>query len=362
MSQQAPADVILQDTTIVDADVHLTGGITPDEMAVYMDEPYASRVTNSYAYPASNGSDWDPRMGGKIEPRTLKTPEAVQSDLVEPFHVDYPILNTISGCTKIPNSALAVEMMRATNSVMMEKFLDPTDFYALATIAPHRPDIAAEELDRIGSEDQFVGVFVESFSQDPSLGDQYYDPIYQAAQDNDLQIAFHGAAATGFKEDFPRQNSSLEEFLSVHTLAHLWQQSLALTSLLVQGVPEKFPELNFIFLEAGISWVPYMMWRLNKEYSFRRSEAPLLEQSPESYIRDRFFFASQPLGEPDNPQHMRQMLEILGPESLMFASDYPHWDFDHPNELGKYLQSMYSESDRTKLLFETPKRAFGLDI
>src|SRR5699024_10688070 len=145
------------------------------------------------------------------------------------------------------------------------------------------------------------GIFLETYGQQPPRGDPSHDAIYQAAADNGLHIAYHGAAATGFKVDFPIQNQGAERFLAIHTLAHLWQQTLALTSLLVQGVPAKFPELNFIFLEAGISWVPYMMWRLNKEYSMRRSEAPLLEKSPEEYIRDQFYFASQPLGEPNTP-------------------------------------------------------------
>jgi hypothetical protein len=362
MSRQAtPADV-LQETTIVDADVHLSGGISPEELAEHLEEPHASRVTSPYCYPASTGSDWDPRMGGKIEPRTLETPEQVREDLVEGFHIDHPLLNTISGCAGMPNSDLAVGMMRATNDVMLEKFLDDTEFLALASVAPQRPDLAAEELDRIGREDQFVGVFLESYAQQPPLGDPVYDPLYEAAEDNGLQIAFHGAAATGFKRDFPQQNSGLEEFLSVHTLAHLWQQSLTFTSLLVQGVPAKFPDLNFTFLEAGIAWVPYMMWRLNKEYSFRRSEAPLLEKSPEEYVRDQFYFASQPLGEPNDPEQMRQMLDIVGPESLMFASDYPHWDFDHPEELGNYLRSMFTAEEREQVLVETPREAFGLDI
>jgi predicted TIM-barrel fold metal-dependent hydrolase len=187
------------------------------------------------------------------------------------------------------------------------------------------------------------------------------DAIYDAAEENDLAVAFHGSAAPTFRYDFPIQNQGLERFLEVHTLAHLWQSSLALTSLIVQGVPEKFPDLNFVFLEAGISWAPYMMWRLNKEYSIRRSEAPLLEKSPEAYLREQFYFASQPLGEPNDPTHMQQMIDIMGTDSIMFASDYPHWDFDHPDELGTHLRTTFTEAERTQVLNETPKEVFGLD-
>jgi predicted TIM-barrel fold metal-dependent hydrolase len=59
---------------------------------------------------------------------------------------------------------------------------------------------------------------------------------------------------------------------------------------------------------------------------------------------------------------MKQMIDIIGPESLMFASDYPHWDFDHPDELSKYLRTMFTEEERQQVLYETPKEAFGLSI
>jgi hypothetical protein len=362
MSRHAtPADV-LQETTIVDADVHLSRGISPEEMAEHLEEPYASRVRSPYCHPATAGSDWDPRMGGKIEPRTLETPEQVREDLVDGFHIDYPLINPLVALSKMPDEDLAVEMMRARNRVLVEKFLDDTDLLGLAILAPQRPEAAAEEIDRVASEDGIAGLFVETIGQHPPLGDPSYDPIWEAAEDNGLHVALHGGAATGFKYDFPQQNQELSEFLEIHTLAHLWQQSLALTSLVVQGVPVKFPDLNFTFLEAGVSWVPYMMWRLNKEYSFRRSEAPLLEKSPEEYVRENFYFASQPLGEPNDVEQMRQMLDIVGTDSLMFASDYPHWDFDHPDELGKYLRQMFTEEEREQVLNETPREAFALDI
>ncbi|WP_336136692.1 amidohydrolase family protein, partial [Natronomonas amylolytica] len=340
MSPQANTTQILEETTTVDADVHLS--IAPEELAAHLEEPYESRVLSEYCYPASAGADWDPMMGGKIDTRRLTHPEQIETELVEPFHIDYPILNTISGISRLPSTDLAVELMRAYNDVLIEKFLDPTDFHGCALITTQDPEAAAEEIERVGDEDQIVGLFIYATTPDTPLGDSSYDVIYEAAEKNDLAITFHAGAATSFQYQFPIQNQGLEQFLEVHTLTHLWSQTLALTSLVVEGVPEKFPDLNFVFLEAGISWVPYMMWRLNKEYSIRRSEAPLLEKSPEEYIRDQFYFASQPLGEPNDPTQMPEMIDILGTESVMFASDYPHWDFDHPDELGQHLQQTFT--------------------
>lgn len=359
MAQQPPNIEILQDSVIVDTDVHLSRGILPEEVAEHLVEPYRGNVLSPYT---RGGSFWDPYMGGKIENKRIDNPKDIDETLVQEFQIDYPLLNPLAGIAKHPQPDYATEVMKARNNVMIEKFLDPSDHLGLALIDFHEPDKAAEEIDRLSKEKQVVGCFVESTGSMYPLGTPKYDIIYQAAEDNEMHVAYHGAAANNFKADFPKQNQGLSQFLSVHTLAHPWSAMLTLTSLIVQGTPEKFPNLNFSFLEAGIGWAPYMMWRLNKEYAIRRSEAPLLTKSPEEYIKDQFYFATQPIGEPNNPTHMRDMIELVGMDSVMFASDYPHWDFDHPSALAKYLQTMYSEEEQEKLLKNNPAEAFNLNI
>jgi predicted TIM-barrel fold metal-dependent hydrolase len=183
--------------------------------------------------------------------------------------------------------------------------------------------------------------------------------MWQAAEDNGMNIAFHGSA-NGFMFDFPRQNQALNKFIEIHVLAHPWSHMLTLTSLLVEGVVEKFPDLEFAFLEAGLSWVPYLMWRLNKEYSIRRSEAPLLEKSPEEYVREKMYFASQPIEEPNDPSQLQSIIDAVGTESILFATDYPHWDFDTPDALDKHLRSAYSDEERTQVLSENAAQLFDL--
>ena len=307
-------------------------------------------------------SGWDRNLGGKIpSDRQVKSPADIQETLCNEFGVDYPVLNATSWLPRLPESDLAVNLMQAYDDLLLDKFLDGNDhFHGLATIATQKPDKAAEELDRIGDEDQMIGAYICTTGPDKPLGDPRYDILYQAAEDNDLQIVFHGSGG-GFMFEFPRQNQAFEKFFEVHTLAHPWSQMMTMTSLITHGTPEKFPDLNFIFLESGLSWVPYMMFRMNKEYSMRRSELPLLEKSPEEYIRD-FYFASQPVGEPNDPNHLRQILEIIGADSIMFATDYPHWDFDHPEAVETYLSQNFTTEEHSKVLSDNAIDAFNLAI
>ena len=142
---------------------------------------------------------------------------------------------------------------------------------------------------------------------------------------------------------------------------HVWAQMETAMSLLENGTPEKFLDLNFAFLEAGITWIMILMFRLNKEHSSRRSELSMLTKRPEEYMRD-FFYSTQPLDKANNPENIRKLLEIIdAPNALMFSSDYPHHDFDSPDELGKHLRS-YTPRERENILSGNAKTAFNMDI
>lgn len=349
---------VLQEEVIIDADIHLT---TPAaEIAEYADKPHSDYLRAPGIQLKSPG--WDPTLGGKIEERELSSPQKVEEEIMGELHVDYPILNTFVNLSRLSQPDTAINLQRACNDLLLDKYLDDYDFKGLATVQTQQPDAAAEELDRVGDEDDIVGVFLTSTGPSPPLGDPKYDIMYQAMADNGLTPVYHGATNSGFDIGFPKQNAEFNKFVEAHLNAHLWSQTMTLTSTLTHGLPEKFPELDFVMLEAGISWVPYMMFRMNKEFAMRRSEVPLLEKQPEEYIRDSYYFASQPLGEPMDPTHMQQMLEMVGLDSLMFASDYPHWDFDHPRELSKYFQTTFSEEERTRILSDNANEVFDLGL
>jgi predicted TIM-barrel fold metal-dependent hydrolase len=119
-------------------------------------------------------------------------------------------------------------------------------------------------------------------------------------------------------------------YIEWHTCLSLGFQS-HLVSFITEGVFERFPEFRIVLVEGGVSWLPALMWRLDAEYKALRFEVPWLKQRPSEYLRDHVRMTSQPLERPDNDKQLLQVLEMMDAEHiLMFASDYPHWDFDSP--------------------------------
>ena len=88
-----------------------------------------------------------------------------------------------------------------------------------------------------------------------------------------------------------------------------------------------------MLIEGGFAWVPPLAWRLDAAWRKLRSEVPHVKRLPSEHISEHFWLTTQPMEEPDRPEYFVQMLEHFPPlaDRLMFATDYPHWDFDAPD-------------------------------
>lgn len=361
--RQVEKSRLLQNSTVVDVDVHLGGAIDYEDVGKYLAEPHKSRLLNPSGPTPLPYSGWDRNSGGKIEEESHSLTDAHELNhrLCEEFGVDFPILNTLSWIPRLPESEFAVNIARAYNNVLFDEFLDEYDhFRGMVTIPTQRPEKAAEEIDRIGDEDQIVGLYIATGGPDKPLGDPSYDVMYQAADDHNLPIVYHGHV-DAFLTDFPRQNQALETYASVSVLGHPWAQMLTMTSLIEQGTPEKFPDLDFVFLESGLLWAAYMMFRLNKTFSMQPNASPLLEKSPEEYIRDQFYFGTQPMGESNDLSMTEQIFDLVGADSIMFASDFPHWDFDNPTTMMDLFKNNFNSDEIEQVLNRNASDVFGIN-
>ncbi|HEX2037472.1 MAG TPA: amidohydrolase family protein, partial [Chloroflexota bacterium] len=161
-------------------------------------------------------------------------------------------------------------------------------------------------------------------------GQRRYDPIYAAAERLGLPVAIHpgteGRSITTppTSAGYPARRVEWHTNLALNYMAHA-------TSLLCEGVFVRFPRLKVILLEGGVSWVPPLLWRLDRDWHLLRDEVPHLAEPPSAYFRRHIRLSSQPIEEPPDPRHLLDTWSLLDAEhTVMFSSDYPHWDFDDP--------------------------------
>jgi predicted TIM-barrel fold metal-dependent hydrolase len=128
-------------------------------------------------------------------------------------------------------------------------------------------------------------------------------------------------------------------------------------SLVLSGVFDEIPELSIVFVEGGFSWAVPLSWRLDRMHATLGEEVPDLRRKPSEYMR-HFWFTTQPIEEPARPEQFHAMVEALGlGDRLLFATDYPHWDFDAPDQA---LPKGLSPSDRHNILAGNAHRLYRL--
>jgi predicted TIM-barrel fold metal-dependent hydrolase len=188
------------------------------------------------------------------------------------------------------------------------------------------------------------------------LGQRRFHPIYEAASRHGLPIAIHlgidGAGATPppTPSGFPTHYMEYHLRATQSYLAHI-------ISLVCEGVPEKYPSLKFVILGGGISWIPHLFWRFDKNYKALRSTTPWLKRFPSEYIREHFLFSTTPLEEPDDPQFLLDLFNMIDAENvLVYSSDYPSRDYDIQSK----LLSRLSAEAQQKIYYDNAKKVYRL--
>jgi predicted TIM-barrel fold metal-dependent hydrolase len=75
---------------------------------------------------------------------------------------------------------------------------------------------------------------------------------------------------------------------------------------------------------------------MDKHWARFRSEVPHVKRPPSEYVRERVWFTTQPVEEPDDPAHLADIMGWIGWDRVMFSTDYPHWDYDDPRQAFKF--------------------------
>lgn len=281
---------------------------------------------------------------------------------MDDFDIDYSYLTpTLSlGINTISNDRAAVAMANGFNNYTVEEFLDDGRVKGAVTVAPQKPDLAAEEIDRFADERGIEAVSIPMTGLDFGAGHEFYDPIYEAAQDNDLVVTYH-PVNSGMTTELPTLYSKCQTWSEQHVFGHMFSNMIGLSMMMFRGLPERFPDLEFVIQEAGIAWAANLKLRLDDHYMEHADEIPYLERLPSEYMDEQFYFTTQPLGMPSNPRHLAYMIEIVGPDSVMYSADLPHVDFDPPSELFDRVRAHFDADELQKMMGGNAVEVFNME-
>ena len=189
-----------------------------------------------------------------------------------------------------------------------------------------------------------------------TYGDAFFWPIFEAAEECDIALALHGAPSEGFGFDH------FTRYISSHTLEHPVPLFINLTDMMFAGVFDRFPNVRFVFLEGGCSWVPFMMDRMDYEFdSIHGVESRRqLKKRPSDYFREgEHIWVAMELGETS----LKYVVDMIGSERIIYASDYPHEPTheDLTGELPEFLASPdLSDEAKSNIVYNNTRNLYRI--
>jgi predicted TIM-barrel fold metal-dependent hydrolase len=251
------------------------------------------------------------------------------------------------------NPQLSAAMCHATNEWQKHALIARESRLRGSVVVPYEDTAASvAEIELRAGDTDFAQVLLLSRTAEP-LGQPRYRPIFDAAVRAGLPVAIHAFGYGGS----PVTSGGWPSYYIEEMAGHAQNSQALLSSLVIEGVFERLPGLRVIIVEAGFAWLPALSARLDKHWLRMRDETPELRLLPSEYIRQQVWLTTQPMEEPETREHLHDIIEWISWDRLLFASDYPHWDFDDP---ATALPLRLTEEQRQKFFLDNARALYRM--
>jgi predicted TIM-barrel fold metal-dependent hydrolase len=267
------------------------------------------------------------------------------------------IFGILGAATRLGDHDAAREMFRIYNDWLVAFCKPyPDQLIGLACLPYGDIDAAVAEVHRVAKLGLRGLELSCSWDMEP-MWHPCWEPLWQAVNEVNLPLNFHTfpALPPGVRE----KQVGLTRAAALFTTVSGFQMNLIniLAAVIGAAVLERYPNLRIVFGESGIGWIPYALDRMDFEWEDRFRHLGLT-MKPSDYWRRQCKATFQF----DRIGTMTQLVDEMGPETLMWASDYPHTDGIWP-ESSKYIADQFGHLPADvvqKITCENAGKLYGL--
>ena len=345
---------------LIDCDVH--GPVKPidERLEDYIPEPWRSRYYKSFVGESEmNAPIYTPPTQAirldAMTPEGVSSPAWMDKQLLQEVGVDFAMLIFLQPRPKPANEEWESAIYAGHNAWLADSWLSRYNWHGryrgAIRVSAFDADAAVEEIDKWAGHPYVAQIYITPESSTP-YGHPRFHPIFDAAARHRLPITLHIIRAPGMRlltpVGFPAYHIEIFPQWPLYFMGHI-------ASMIFEGVFDKFPDLRIVCVEGGFAWLVPFLWRLDRHW--RALGRPHVNRPPSEYVRQHFRFTTQPLDEPEPYTKLRSVMDWLpARDMLMFSTDYPHYDFDHPDWIGPRLP----KDQRDRVMFENALELYNL--
>jgi predicted TIM-barrel fold metal-dependent hydrolase len=227
----------------------------------------------------------------------------------------------------------------------------PDRFAGIGCLSSAVPVAAASELRRCGKLG-LKGAELGMTHDMLPLWHEDWEPVWEASAASGVPVHIHTVGPAPELE-WAQNPATYRRWLATHISGFQIPMMKILAALIFGGALERHPAMKVVIGESGIGWLPYALERFDLEWEDQFQD--LIPKPPSEYWRRQMYATFQV-----DRTGLRN-LEAIGPETVMWGSDFPHPDGTWPDSrelLAAQLGDLSAETQRL-ILFENAANLYG---
>ena len=192
----------------------------------------------------------------------------------------------------------------------------------------------------------------------PTFNDDHWAPLFELCDSKGIPINFH--IATGGIDGFSVtwKDLDFQKKLAVGAMLFYIGNAATIANFIVSGLLDKYTNLKIVSVESGIGWIPFLLEALEYQMDEMMPDYKM-DRRPSEYFRDQMFasFWFEKVA-------TSKMLDIIGPDNVMFETDFPHPTALYPDPQAHLLEALEGVDmvNVRKVLQENAERCYNLKL
>ena len=364
---------------VVDADGHVNDGDV--DLTPWLPEAFRAqapvKLKDNHGYPRTllEGRVWPTAAGpgpGVTGPFTARARKG-QPGMTDPVArlkdmdqegIDVAVIFgtqialTVNG---LISGELSAAICHAVNEWLLEYCsADQKRLRAVGLIPCQAPETAVKELEYLAKRGA-TSAMLPTNVYGRNLGEPFFYPIYEVAQDIGITLSVHPQTGhegvPGVSGVMAAGTPRFMKYVYVHMTAFPFELMIAMMHMIGEGVFDRFPRLRVGFMEGGAGWLPFWMERLDEHVEKLSPQMPELRRRPSEIIRsDQIVLTCE-----SEETRLDRVLDAAGPGTVLYASDYCHWDCHFPESVRDVCDAAdLSLAQKERILGANAVAFFGL--
>jgi predicted TIM-barrel fold metal-dependent hydrolase len=266
--------------------------------------------------------------------------------------VIYPTLGLF--IHSIPDPDLQLACARVYNDWAYETFGSYFDIFMPAAIVPVlNVEAGIQELERAAKLGFRCAAVPAAAPEGQPYNEPVYEPFWTAAEAAQMALSFH--VGTGHSPILARgAGGAVINYAYVGIVA---QQTVCF--LTASGVLARHPGLHVAIVEGGAGWLAWVLERMDEAYTEHYlAVQPKLDMLPSEYYKRQGHASFQV------DRSALKLLDLTGPDVLIWGSDYPHPEGTWPHSQEKLAEQFREvpEATKRKIVGETAARIYRFPL